>query len=212
MRFTRMDVHRDACQICVREPGGADHQQRVPSRPDELARFAASLGPDDVVAIEATGPAAAIARILEPHAGQVVVVNPRRLGQIAARAKTDRIDAHTLSRLLGAGVLTGVWTPDEQARALRRLVSRRAAVIRARSRAKTKCTRCLPATCAQACRSPTRSVRPADAGFADWPCPRKSSLRSPAACARSIPWGKRSPSSSCCWCVGWLAAPRCAAC
>lgn len=93
MRFTRMDVHRDACQICVLDADGTDHQQRMPSRPDEIAQFAASLGPDDVVAIEATGPAAAIARILEPHAGQVVVVNPRRLGQIAARAKTDRIDS-----------------------------------------------------------------------------------------------------------------------
>lgn len=103
MRFTRMDVHRDACQICVLEADGNDHQQRVPSRPDELARFAASLGPGDVVAIEATGPAAAIARILEPHAGRVVVVNPRRLGQISARATTDRIDAHTLSRRVRCG-------------------------------------------------------------------------------------------------------------
>ena len=138
MRFIGMDVHRDACQICVLDADGTDHQQRVPSRPDEIAQFAASLGPDDVVAIEATGPAGAIARILEPHAGQVVVVNPRRLGQIAARAKTDLIDAHTLSRLLAAGVLTGVWTPDEPARALRRLVSRRAAVVRARTRAKNE--------------------------------------------------------------------------
>ena len=91
-----------------------------------------------MVAIEATGPAAAVARIIEPHAAHVVVVNPRRLGQIAARAKTDRIDARTLARLLAAGVLTGVWTPDEDTRALRRLVSRRAAVVRARSRAKNE--------------------------------------------------------------------------
>ena len=138
MRFIGMDVHRDACQVCVLEPEGAERQERIASRVDDLTRFAASLGSADVVAIEATGPAAAVARIIEPHAGQVVVVNPRRLGQIAARAKTDQIDARTLARLLAAGVLTGVWTPDEPTRALRRLVARRAAVVRARTRAKNE--------------------------------------------------------------------------
>ena len=120
------------------EPAGGERQERIPSRVEDLSRFAASLGYEDIVAIEATGPAAAVARILEPHAGQVVVVNPRRLGQIAARAKTDQIDARTLARLLAAGVLTGVWTPDEPTRALRRLVARRAAVVRARTRAKNE--------------------------------------------------------------------------
>jgi transposase len=138
MRFIGMDVHRDACQVCILEPGVVERQERIASRVDDLSYFAAGLGPEDVVAIEATGPAAAVARIMERHAGQVVVVNPRRLGQIAARAKTDRIDARTLARLLGAGVLTGVWTPDEPTRALRRLVARRAAVVRARTRAKNE--------------------------------------------------------------------------
>lgn len=138
MRFIGMDVHRDACQVCILEPAGGERQERIASRVEDLGRFAAGLGHEDVVAIEATGPAAAVARIIEPHAGQVVVVNPRRLGQIAARAKTDQIDARTLARLLAAGVLTGVWTPDEPTRALRRLVARRAAVVRARTRAKNE--------------------------------------------------------------------------
>ncbi len=132
MRFIGMDVHRDACQVCILEPEGAERQERIPSRVDELTLFAERLRSEDVVAIEATGPAAAVARIIERHAGRVVVVNPRRLGQIAARAKTDQIDARTLARLLAAGVLTGVWTPDESTRALRRLVARRATVVRAR--------------------------------------------------------------------------------
>lgn len=138
MKFIGMDVHRDACQVCILEPDGPERQERIASRVDDLVRFAEGLGHEDVVAIEATGPAAAVARIIEPHVGQVVVVNPRRLGQIAARAKTDQIDARTLARLLGAGVLTGVWTPDEPTRALRRLVARRAAVVRARTRAKNE--------------------------------------------------------------------------
>ncbi|WP_217913990.1 IS110 family transposase [Miltoncostaea marina] len=138
MRFIGMDVHRDACQVCIVDSEGAERQERIASRVDDLRRFAAGLQAQDVVAIEATGPAAAVARIIEPHAGQVVVVNPRRLGQIAARAKTDQIDARTLARLLAAGVLTGVWTPDEPTRALRRLVARRAAVVRARTRAKNE--------------------------------------------------------------------------
>ncbi len=55
-----------------------------------------------------------------------------------ARAKTDRLDARTLARLLWAGELDAVWTPDEQTRVLRRRLSRRLQLVRARSRAKNE--------------------------------------------------------------------------
>ncbi|MCA9312651.1 MAG: IS110 family transposase [Phycisphaerales bacterium] len=138
MRFVGIDVHRDACQVCIHDPGGSEVQVRIPTDPEELACFAADLEHEDRVVIEATGPAAAVARIIERHVGPVVVVNPRRLGQLAARAKTDRLDARTLARLLASGVLDEVWTPDEDTRALRRLVARRAALVRARTRAKNE--------------------------------------------------------------------------
>jgi transposase len=65
----------------------------------------------------------------------VIVVSPSDTGIRQVWAKTDRLDARTLARLLWAGELDGVWTPDERIRAMRRRLSRRAQLVRARSRA-----------------------------------------------------------------------------
>jgi transposase len=62
----------------------------------------------------------------------------RDTGIRQARAKTDRLDARTLAKPLWAGELDGVWTPDERIRAMRRRLSRRAQLVRARSRAKNE--------------------------------------------------------------------------
>ena len=53
-------------------------------------------------------------------------------------AKTDRIDAALLARLLASGFLAEVWAPDEQTRARRRLVSRRMQLVRQRTREKNQ--------------------------------------------------------------------------
>jgi hypothetical protein len=55
-----------------------------------------------------------------PHVERVVVVSPDDTGIRQARAKTDRLDARTLARLLAAGELDAVWMPDEACRVLRR--------------------------------------------------------------------------------------------
>ena len=85
-----------------------------------------------------TGNAWAIARILEPHVARVIVVSPSDTGIRQARAKTDRLDARALAKLLWAGQLDGVWTPDERIRAMRRRLARRSQLVRARSRAKNE--------------------------------------------------------------------------
>jgi transposase len=90
------------------------------------------------VALEVTGNAWEIARILEPHVARVVVVSPADTGIRQARAKTDRLDARALARLLAAGELDAVWMPDERTRVMRRRLSRREQLVRARSRAKNE--------------------------------------------------------------------------
>src|ERR1019366_7813936 len=54
------------------------------------------------------------------------------------RAKTDRIDARTLAQLLASGFLPDVWLPDEATAALRRQVSRRAHLVKQRTKAKNQ--------------------------------------------------------------------------
>ena len=67
-----------------------------------------------------------------------MVVSPSDTGIRQARAETDRLDARTLARLLAAGELDVVWSPDEHCRVMRRRLSRREQLVRARSRAKNE--------------------------------------------------------------------------
>jgi transposase len=137
VRSIALDVHRDFCEVAIKEGGEVRSARRLKTSVEELERFARSLAPDDQVALEATGPANAIARILEPHVARVVVANTRRVRAIAeAKVKTDKVDAATLCELLAAGFLPAVWSPDESTRALRGLLGRRDRLVRSRTRAK----------------------------------------------------------------------------
>src|SRR3712207_3196717 len=108
-------------------------------RRDRLAEFArAALTHDDHVVVEATCNAAAVAEVVAPHVGRVVVANPRQVRLIAhARIKTDVIDATVLARLYASGFLPEVWLPDPETLALRRRVTRRERIMRQRVRLKT---------------------------------------------------------------------------
>ena len=137
-RAIGLDVHRDFCEVAIVEGGALRSAGRIATTPDALELFAQSLAPTDRVALEVTGSAWEIARILEPHVARVVVVSPADTGIRQARAKTDRLDARTLARLLAAGELDAVWSPDQWTRVLRRRLARRAQLVRARTRAKNE--------------------------------------------------------------------------
>jgi transposase len=137
-RAIGLDVHRDFCVVAVCEDGKVRSGARVPSTPEGLRLFAQSLLPTDRVALEVTGGCWEVARILEPHVDRVVVVSPDDTGIVQARAKTDRLDARALARLLWAGELEAVWMPDERCRVLRRRLARREQLVRSRSRAKNE--------------------------------------------------------------------------
>jgi len=137
-RSIGLDVHRDFCEVAIAEAGEVRSAGRVETTPERLELFAQSLHPRDRVALEVTGSAWEVARILEPYVGKVVVVSPADTGISQARAKTDRLDARTLARLLAAGELDAVWTPDERCRVMRRRLSRREQLVRSRSRAKNE--------------------------------------------------------------------------
>jgi transposase len=139
MRFIGLDVHRDFCEVAIAEAGEVRLAGRVQTEPESLALFAQSLGADDQVALEVTGNALEIARIIEPYVSRVVLANPKAVkGITRAGAKTDKIDARTLAKLLAGGFLPAVWLPDEQTRILRRRISARAQLVRQRTRAKNQ--------------------------------------------------------------------------
>lgn len=139
MRSIGLDVHRDFCEVAIAEGGALRSAGRIETTPAALRLFAESLGSEDSVALEATTQAAQVARLIEPHVARVVIANTRKLAAITqAKAKTDRLDARTLARLLASGYLEQVWAPDEETRSLRRLVARRSRLVRARTRAKNE--------------------------------------------------------------------------
>jgi transposase len=134
-----LDVHRDFCEVAIAERGRVRAAGRVATRVEALEVFAQSLVAGDVVALEATSGTDRIVSILQRHGVRVVVANTRKLRSITdAKAKTDRLDARALARLLVSGLLDEVWTPDDRTRTLRRLTNRRERVVRARTRAKNE--------------------------------------------------------------------------
>ena len=137
-RAIGLDVHLDFCEIAICEDGKVRSAGRVASTPEALKVLAESLLGTDRVVLEVTGSAWEIVRILEPHVAKVIVVSPGDTGITQARAKTDRLDARTLARLLWSGELDAVWMPDELTRVLRRRLSRREQLMRARTRAKNE--------------------------------------------------------------------------
>ena len=137
-RAVGLDLHLEFCEVAVCEDGEIRSAGRVASTPQALGLLAGSLLATDRVALEMTGSAWEVVRIVEPHVAKVVVVSPGDTGISHARAKTDRLDARTLARLLWAGDLEGVWSPDELTRVLRRRLSRREQLVRARSRCKNE--------------------------------------------------------------------------
>jgi len=85
-----------------------------------------------------TGSSWEIVRLLEPHVQKIIVVSPGDTGISQARAKTDRLDARTLARLLWTGELKAVWVPPEWISRMRRRLHRREQLVRGRSPAKNE--------------------------------------------------------------------------
>ena len=136
-RFVGLDVHRDFCEVAIVEQGQVRSSGQVATTPETLTLFAQSLGPDAHVVLEATANALAIARLVRPHVARVVLTEPSAVHEFGA-AKTDKIDARSLARLLASGFAGEVWAPDDETAALRRQLSRRRQLVKQRTREKNQ--------------------------------------------------------------------------
>ncbi|WP_201832660.1 IS110 family transposase [Microvirga zambiensis] len=137
MRIIGLDIHRAFAEAVAWQDGKLKRIGRIDMLRDQLTAFAASLSDTDVVVVEATGNAAAVAAVIGPHVKRVVIANPMQVRVIAhAKIKTDTIDAGVLAQLYASGFLPEVWIADEATQALRRQITRRNQVVRQRSRLK----------------------------------------------------------------------------
>jgi hypothetical protein len=138
MRSIGLDIHRDFMEVAIADGGEVRSGPRVAMDPDSLRLFAGSLAADDQVALEVSGNAWEVVRIIGPHVGRVVAASPTDTGMRQARAKTDRLDARALARLLAQGQLDGVWVPDEATQAMRRRLQRRRQLVVTKAKAKNE--------------------------------------------------------------------------
>jgi transposase len=137
MRIIGLDIHRAFAEAVAWQDGRLKRLGRVDMRRNLLSAFASKLSPDDIVVVEATGNAAAVAAVISPHVKRVVIANPKQVRVIAhAKIKTDTIDAGVLAQLYVSGFLPEVWIADAATQALRRQVTRRNQIVRQRSRLK----------------------------------------------------------------------------
>src|SRR3954447_872656 len=108
--------------------------------PDASTRSAIQRSKRRHLGVEEVQLAQAIAEILRPHVGRVALAHPQAVrGKNAGRAKTDKIDARSLAKLLASGFLPEVWAPDAQtAAALRDQLARRRQLVKQRTREKNQ--------------------------------------------------------------------------
>lgn len=121
LRYVGLDVHKVWTQVARHLPDGTVQRERIATCPELLKEFAQTLGPRDVVALESTTNAMAVARLLRRRAGRVLISNPMKTRLIAeSHVKTDKVDADVLARLAASGFLPTVWQPTEGVELLRR--------------------------------------------------------------------------------------------
>jgi transposase len=200
-RCIGLDVHREFAQVAIWEDGVIWQAGRIQTTPEALRDFADSLCATDEVALEATGNTYAIARLLERRVGRVVVSNPQKTRAIAeAKVKTDKVDAAVLAGLLAANYLPSVWLPDDQPPALRRQVTRRAHIVRQRTRLKNQVQSILHRNLIPRCPAADLFGHKGRRGWPPRTCPRTSTRRLGRCCASSTStarsFGSSTPSSA----------------
>lgn len=105
-RYGGIDLHRNSFLACEREQGQTRFQRWSLER---LPEFAATLGSQDELAVEATGNTRWFCRAVGQRVRRVVVVNPHQFGVIAESVKkTDRRDAALLAEYLEKDLLPEV--------------------------------------------------------------------------------------------------------
>src|SRR3954465_10949665 len=79
MRVVGLDLHRVFAEAVMPEDGVVRRLGRIGMTRDHLAAFARTLTRDDHVVVEASGNASAVAELIRPHVGRVVIANRRQV-------------------------------------------------------------------------------------------------------------------------------------
>ncbi|MBX3170097.1 MAG: IS110 family transposase [Candidatus Eremiobacteraeota bacterium] len=138
-KYYGLDIHRDriyVTELSIEE--GTVEQYEITTREKDLTAFLATLGRGDQVALEATRGSCYYVNRLSGLVASVSVANPSKLQFFSKNAKNDRNDSNSLALLLALGMLRTVWTPDQETRQDREILSYRTSLVQHMTRVKNR--------------------------------------------------------------------------
>ena len=139
MRYVGIDLHKQFLVACVQDDVGTTLvSERIDCRDTQrIVRFFDTHRPFQAV-IEASSSYRWLYDLLSPR-GEVVLAHPLRLRAIVAgRAKTDKLDAALLAKLLRGGLIPESYVPPVSYQHLRELTRARARLSRQATAAKNE--------------------------------------------------------------------------
>lgn len=139
MHYVGIDLHKQFLVACVQDGRGRTRVSERIECPDiaRIARFFGTWRPFQAV-IEASSSYRWLYDLLSPL-GEVVLAHPLQLRAIiAGRAKTDKLDAALLAKLLRAGLIPESYVPPASYQHLRDLTRARARLSRQATVAKNE--------------------------------------------------------------------------
>ncbi|WP_176013534.1 transposase [Victivallis sp. Marseille-Q1083] len=135
--FVGVDLHRNNFTYCIRVNG--EERKIGKCEITELKGFAAMLGPNTAMAVEATGNTFMFCSSLKAHVGRLVVVNPSQFKVISmSTKKTDKHDAKVLAEFLEKDMLPEVRVKDDLQAKISSLTQTREKLVQLRTVLKNK--------------------------------------------------------------------------
>jgi transposase len=136
-RHLGIDLHRNRFTVCTRCENGRTYFKTVELK--HLARFAASLRPDDEVAVEMTTNTRLFVNVVQETAKRVVVVDPAKFKIVSeSTKKTDKNDAELLAFFLSKDMLPELRMKDKNREKLHSLAQTRDKLVKQRTQLKNK--------------------------------------------------------------------------
>lgn len=135
--YIGIDLHKAFFQACaLTRTGERVWEGRCARTADGIRQFLArGIGPEQAIAVEASGPTWAFVDALQVSGARICVVDPRKTRLKAGfAAKTDRLDARRLADALRRDSVVSIYVPPPAIRELRELCRGRHQVVRLRTR------------------------------------------------------------------------------
>jgi len=136
-KYHGVDLHRNSFLTCTLDARGNEELKTWSIK--KLKLFAEQLGPEDEVAVEATGNTHLFCQALKGSGCRVVIVNPHQFKVVSRSVnKTDENDAKVLARFLSKDMLPEIRMKNTTGKEISSMVQTRDKLVKLRTALKNK--------------------------------------------------------------------------